>query len=69
MIFDSDPLTFDLGLFPAKNSRNRAKTNHIFSGKVRGDKALILQYLDSPMANFFPLGDFFLLLLFQPCSG
>ena len=68
MIFDSDPLTFDLSLFPAKNSRNRAKTNHIFSGKVRRDKALILQYLDSPMANLFPLGDFFL-LLFQPCSG
>ena len=39
-------------MFPSKNSPNIAKgNNHIFPGKRRGDKALILTYLDSPMAH------------------
>ena len=28
--FDSDPLTCDSALFPAKNSPNSVKSNHIF---------------------------------------
>ena len=52
--FDSDPLTCDPVLFSAKNSPNSAKSNHIFPGKGRGDRALILTYLNSPMAEIFP---------------
>ena len=40
----------DYPLFPGKNSPNRAKGNHIFPGKGRGDRPLILPYLDSQMA-------------------
>ena len=47
--FDSNP-----ALFPGKNSPNLAKIYLIFPGKERGDKALILTYLDSPMAEVFP---------------
>ena len=45
--FDSDPLTSDPALFPAENIPNSAKSNHIFRGKRRGDRALILKVLDS----------------------
>ena len=39
---------------PEKNSSNIAKSNRVFPGKGRGDRALILKYLDSPMAKVFP---------------
>ena len=51
--FDSDSLNSDLALFPAKNSPNSTKSNRIFSGRERGDRTLILTYLDSPMAEVF----------------
>ena len=51
--FRSGPLTCDSALFSAKNSPNSAKSNHIFPGKRRGDRVLILTYLDSPMDEFF----------------
>ena len=38
--------------FSWKNSSNIA--NHVFPGKGRGDRALILTYLDSPMAEVLP---------------
>ena len=47
-IFGSNPLTCDSALFPGKIS---PYSNRIFPGKRRGDKALILTYLDSPMAD------------------
>ena len=49
--FNSNPLNCDPTLFPGKNSPNIA---NIFSGKGRGDTALILTYLNSPMAEVFP---------------
>ena len=52
--FDSGPLTCDHSPFLAKNNQNRAKSDRIFPEKLRGDRALILQYLDSPMAEFCP---------------
>ena len=51
--FDSDPLTFDLVRFSAKNTQNSAKNNRICPGKARGGRALIVRYLDSPMAKVF----------------
>ena len=53
--FDSNPLICDPTLFPGKNSPNIAKSNNrVFPGKGRGDRALILTYLDSPMAEVLP---------------
>ena len=52
--FDSSPFTCDPVLFPGKNSPSIAKSNRIFPGKGRGDKALILTDLDSPTAEVFP---------------
>ena len=46
--FDFDPLTTI-----AKNSPNSGKSNGIFPGKGRGDRALILTYMDSSMAEVF----------------
>ena len=51
--FDSDPLICDLALPPFKNSLNSARINSIFPGKERGDRTLILTYLDSVMARVF----------------
>ena len=51
--FDSYPLTCDSALFSDKNSPNIAKSNSIFPWKERGDKALILTYLDSSVAEVF----------------
>ena len=51
--FDSDPPTCGRALFLAKNSPNSAKSNRIFPGKERGDRALILTYFDNPMADVF----------------
>ena len=51
--FDSRPLTCDPALFPGKNSLNIGKSNRIFPGKGRGDKAFILTYLDSPTVEVF----------------
>ena len=64
--FDSDPLTSDPALFPAENIPNSAKSNHIFRGKRRGDRALILRVLDSPMANVFPPKDTYLYICHLP---
>ena len=52
--FDSNPLICDPTLFPGKNSRNIANSNRVFSGKGRGDRVLILTYLDSQIADVFP---------------
>ena len=52
--FDSHPLIYDTTLFPDKNSPNIANSNRIFPGERRGDTALILTYLDSPIAEVFP---------------
>ena len=52
--FDSNLLTCDHTLFPSKNSPNIAKSNRVFPGKGKGDKTLILKFLDSPMAEVFP---------------
>ena len=52
--FDSNLLIFDLTLFPGNNSPNIAKSNRVFPGKVRGDRALILTCLNSPIADVFP---------------
>ena len=51
--FDSNPLICDPTLFPGKNSPNIAKNNRVLPGKGRGDKALILTYLDSSMVEVF----------------
>ena len=51
--FDSRPLTCDPALLPGKNSLNIGKSNRIFPGKGRGDKAFILTYLDSPTVEVF----------------
>ena len=51
--FDSDLFNCDPTLFAAKNSPNSAKSNHIFPGNGRVDRALILTKLDSPMAEVF----------------
>ena len=52
--FNSHPLIYDPTLFPGKNSPNIAKSNRVFPEKGRGDRALILTYLVSPMAEVFP---------------
>ena len=52
--FDSNPLTCDPTLFTGKNSTNIANSNRVFPGKGRGDRALILTYLKSPMVEIFP---------------
>ena len=44
----------DPTLFPSKNSPNIAKSNHVFPGKMKGHRALILTYLDSLMVEIFP---------------
>ena len=49
---------------PGKNSPSIAKSNRVFSGKGRGDKSLILTYLDSPMAEVLSS----LLLIFFDCG-
>ena len=49
----SDPLTCDLTLFPTKIAR----------GETRGDKALILTDLDSPMVEIFQLRCLFFVYL------
>ena len=53
--FDSNHLISDPILFLGKNSTNIAKSYSFFCpGKGRGDRALILIYLHSPMAEVFP---------------
>ena len=52
--FYSNPLICDPTLFPSKNSTNIVKSNSAFPGKLRAHTALILTYLDSPMAEAFP---------------
>ena len=52
--FDSNALICGPTLFPGKNSPNIAKCNRAFPGEGREDRTLILTYLDSPMARFFP---------------
>ena len=57
--FDSDPLTCDPALFPAKNSPNSAKNNRISPGKGTGERVLIFIFSDSPMTEVFPHHFFF----------
>ena len=52
--FDFNLLICDATLFLGKNSQNIAKSNRVFPGKGRGDRALILTYLDGPMTEVFP---------------
>ena len=52
--FDSNPLICDPTLFPGKNSLNIAKNSRSFPGKMRWDRALVLTYFDSPVAEAFP---------------
>ena len=51
--FNSNPLICDSTQFPGKYSPNIANNNRVFPGKGRGDRALILTYLDDPMADIF----------------
>ena len=53
-------------LFPAKNSPNSAESNRVLS-EGKGNNALILTDLDSPMAEVFP--ERYLFFRFRPCSG
>ena len=53
--FDSTHLTCDPTVFPSKIIPNIAKSNRIFPRKGRGDKDFILTYLDSSVAEVFPL--------------
>ena len=50
--FDSGPLKGDHALIFAQKCSKSAKSNLIFHRKGRGDMALLLTYLDSPMAEF-----------------
>ena len=52
--FDSNPLVCNPILFPGRYSQNIAKSNRVFPGKWRGDRAFISTYLNSPMAEVFP---------------
>ena len=49
--FDSDPLTFDHTCIFTKKRSKSAKSNPIFHWKGTQDTALILRFLDSPMAE------------------
>ena len=51
--FDSDPVSFDPTLLFAQKCTKSAKSNPIFHLKGRKDKALVLTYLDPPMAEAF----------------
>ena len=51
--FDFNALICDAILFAGKNSTNIGKSNRVFPGKGRGDRALILTYLDSPVGCGF----------------
>ena len=69
-VFGSTSLTCDLTVFPDKIIPNTAKSNRILPGKGRGDKDLILTYLDSSMAEVFPLCLFFsILIIFRRKRG
>ena len=65
--FDSNPFICDSILFLGKNSPNIANSNLVFPGKGKGDRVLILTYLDGPMADVFPF--YCLFFLFWPTSG
>ena len=69
--FDSAPPTCGRALFLAKNSPNSAKSNRIFPGKERGDRALILTYFNNPMAEVFSHDYFFfsILVIFKGNGG
>ena len=47
-------MTCDPTLFSGKNSPNTTQSNRVFLGKRRVDRALILTYLNSAMAEVFP---------------
>ena len=66
--FDSDPLTCELALFPAKNTSNSARSNRVFPGMRIVDMALITTYLDSLMAEVLPL-HYLLFLFLVICRG
>ena len=48
--FDSNLLICDPTQFPGKNNPNIAKSDRIFPGKGRGDRALTLTCLNSPIS-------------------
>ena len=57
--FDCDSLTFDHSLFFVQKYPKNTKSNPIFHLMGRGDRDLILIFLDSPMAEFFTSVFFF----------
>ena len=65
--FDPNPLICDPTLLPSKNSPNIAKSNCVFPGKRKENRALILTYLNSLTAKVFPLYSLF--FRFGPSSG
>ena len=65
--FDSDSLICDPTPFPGKKSPNIAKINCVFPGNGRGDRDLILTYLDRKIAEVFPTTAYF--FQFRPSSG
>ena len=56
-------MSYDPNQYPAKNSLSYL-ANHFFLRKGRGDKALILTYLDSPMAEVFSERRFIFVLFY-----
>ena len=48
------PLDLWPHIVPTKNSPNNSKGGHIFPITGRGDRALIVTYFDTPMADIFP---------------
>ena len=52
--FDSNPLICHPTLSAGKNNPNIANSSRGFLGKGRRDKALVLAYLGSPIAELFP---------------
>ena len=51
--FDSNPLICDPTLFSDNKTPHIASSNRVFPGKGRGDRALILTHLVSPIAYVF----------------
>ena len=51
--FDTNPLICDPTLFSDNKIPNIASSNRVFPGKRRGDRALILTHLVSPIAEIF----------------
>ena len=65
--FDSNSLICDPTPFPGKKSPNIAKSNCVFPMNGRGDRDLILTYLDRQIAEVFPTTAY--LFQYRPSSG